>query len=112
MPLLAEGGGQSHHQIPQCAEGSWPHASGDGASMAGKKGVCVGVLALQGAFYEHIEFLTRIGVKAIAIRNPEDMVRAGAAAAPLSTGLTLLRDVCRKRSTGLSSRGARARPFR
>ncbi len=33
----------------------------------------IGVLALQGAFIEHIEILNRLGVPAAAIRRPEDL---------------------------------------
>ncbi|MES0278535.1 MAG: pyridoxal 5'-phosphate synthase glutaminase subunit PdxT [Dehalococcoidales bacterium] len=33
----------------------------------------IGVLALQGAFVEHIEILKRLGVQATAVRRPEDL---------------------------------------
>lgn len=33
----------------------------------------IGVLALQGAFIEHIEILKRLGVQATAVRQPEDL---------------------------------------
>jgi 5'-phosphate synthase pdxT subunit len=33
----------------------------------------IGILALQGAFIEHIEILKRLGVQATAVRQPEDL---------------------------------------
>ena len=33
----------------------------------------IGILALQGAFIEHIEILKRLGVQATAVRRPEDL---------------------------------------
>jgi len=33
----------------------------------------IGILALQGAFIEHIEILKRLGIQATAVRQPEDL---------------------------------------
>jgi len=33
----------------------------------------MGVLALQGAFYEHVQILQRLGVQAVTVRLPEDL---------------------------------------
>ena len=33
----------------------------------------IGVLALQGAFIEHINILRRLGVEAVEVRLPEDL---------------------------------------
>ena len=38
--------------------------------------VTIGVLALQGAFCEHIDVLTKLGVRAIEIRKAEELVSA------------------------------------
>jgi 5'-phosphate synthase pdxT subunit len=38
-----------------------------------KKGMTIGVLALQGAFREHVQVLQRLGVKAVEVRTPEEL---------------------------------------
>jgi 5'-phosphate synthase pdxT subunit len=41
--------------------------------MADTKPLTIGVLALQGAFIEHIQMLRRLGVEAIEVRKPEQL---------------------------------------
>jgi 5'-phosphate synthase pdxT subunit len=59
----------------------------------------VGVLALQGAFREHIEILQSLGAHAVGVRQPEDLVGIDALVLPggESTTMSMLLD-----SSGLS----------
>lgn len=51
--------------------------------------LCVGVLALQGAFREHVASLSRLGVKAREVRNLKDMDSIGAMVIPGGESTTM-----------------------
>lgn len=51
--------------------------------------ITVGVLALQGAFLEHINILRRLGVKAEPIRTPEQLARVDALIIPGGESTTI-----------------------
>jgi pyridoxal 5'-phosphate synthase pdxT subunit len=46
---------------------------GNAATDATARPVCIGVLAVQGAFREHIDLLRSLGVEAVPVRLPEDL---------------------------------------
>ena len=58
--------------------------------MASTK-LCIGVLALQGAFAKHIQMLSRLGVNAIEFRYPEDLVRCDGLIIPGGESTVIMR---------------------
>lgn len=58
-----------------------------------KRAVCVGVLALQGAFAKHHEVLVKLGVKSQLVRYPEQLDKCDALIIPGGESTTMLRSI-------------------
>ena len=65
-------------------------ATSDAGNM--ETGLVVGVLALQGAFEEHIQLFNKVNVKAVQVRLPEELAAVDALVLPggESTAISLL----------------------
>lgn len=50
-----------------------PDAAGDVLKSMSKKDICLGVLALQGGFFKHIEMLQKSGCRSVMVREPDQL---------------------------------------
>ena len=58
-----------------------------------KKGICLGVLALQGDFAKHIEVLFALGVETCEVRKPEDLKLCDGLIIPGGESTVMLRQI-------------------